>query len=363
MIKRQGAIKSFFLKLANSSFFFVALLFVVLGAGFYYGLGSNATNALVEQILHRQQASARAGASAVATFFGLVGNSVAIISTRDEIINPSDETDVFLNRFIAQWEGTPVTALILTDEEGLVIKAAYSDVAGVTGVSIEDREYFDWVREPHEEKYRVSVPTLSRLRGESYYVVPVVSRVEDKAGNFKGAVVVGVSIDKLAGDYMEGLKISDKTEIYIVKSNGTLIYAPYKELLGVNLFDFVRERPFLGSEVLLKQVEERIGEDRREGKVRIAYPENILSSSKITPRLIAYTHVPLEDRQWTLAVSTPLSDSLMFLAPIYGRQMAGFVLVFLGVLVLAIRLAKTIAYREILKQNRTKTSEKDSKNP
>ena len=93
-----------FSNLFNSIILFALLLLVFLGFVFYLILGKGARNALVEQMLHREQANARAGASSIATFFELVGKTSTAISNRDEIIKPGPQTDVLLESAMLKWK-------------------------------------------------------------------------------------------------------------------------------------------------------------------------------------------------------------------------------------------------------------------
>ena len=338
-----------FSNLFNSIFLFALLLLVFLGAIFYLFLGKSARDALVEQMLHREQSSARAGASSIATFFELVGNSLVVMSNRDEIVKPGPQTDAFLENAMFRWENTPVTSIILTDKSGEVIKAAYREQLGGVGISVANREYFIWVKNAESSDYYVSAAVESRSRGENYYVVPIVSPVFDKEGDFNGALIMGVSISRLTDQYMSHLKISDKTEIYIAKYDGSFIYAPTKELLGKNFFELIEENPFLGSEFLIEKLKEHLG-NVKEGKLEVAYPENIGTASPLRTRLIAYSPVFVKGREWILVIATPIDDVLVSMTPIYFRQAVSVLIIFLAFLGFSVRFAKVYGYKEAMKE-------------
>lgn len=338
-----------FSNLFNSIFLFVFLLLIFLGFVFYLILGKGARNALVEQMLHREQSNARAGASSIATFVELVGNTLITISNSDEIITLGPQTDAFLESVMLKWKDTPVTSIILIDKNGKVTNAVYRELLGKVGTSVVDREYFIWAKNAEISDFYVSVAIKSRLRGESYYVVPVVSPIIDKEGNFNGALAFGISVDQLTDDYMNHLKISDKTEIYIIKHDGSFIYAPTEELLGENLFEFIEEHPFLGSEFLIEKLKERL-ENVQEGKLEVAYPENVGTKSPLKARLIAYSPVTVGDGEWILVVATPTEDALISITPIYFRQAASVLIIFLAFLGFSVRFAKVYGYKEAMKE-------------
>jgi C4-dicarboxylate-specific signal transduction histidine kinase len=317
---------------------------------FYFGLGTYAKNALVEQMLHREQANVRAGASAMGTFFKLVGNSAVRISSRDEVITPSSETDGVFTRFIYQWgQDSPVTSIILVDKTGKVIKAAYSELEGQVGISVADRDYFVWAKDAPAGEFHISGAIISRLRqGENYYVVPVASPVIDENGEFKGVLVVGVSLNRLTEQYLNHLKISDNTEIHLVNKDGTFLYTSFKELLGKNLFEYIQSHPFLGSEALVTEIKKRMA-DRREGKALVAYPTVAGQALPLKARMLAYGPVFIEGHDWILVIATPVEDALISMGPFYIRFVIGMAVAFLLLLALGIRLAKIQAYREAAK--------------
>ncbi len=351
-----------FSNLFNGIFPFALLLLVFLGVIFYVFLGKGARDALVEQMLHREQSNARAGASSIATFVELVGNTLIAISNRDEIITPGPQTDVLLESAMLKWKDTPVTSIILTDKDGKVINAVYRELAGEVGISIADREHFLWAKNAESSEFYVSAAIKSRLRGENYYVVPVASPVINKEGNFNGILAFGVSIDQLTDDYMSHLKISDKTEIYITKHDGNFIYSSTEELLGENFFELIEEHPFLGSEIIIEKLKERL-ENVQEGKLEVAYPENVGTASPLKARLIAYSPVFVKDREWILVIATPIEDALISITPIYFRQAISVLIIFLAFLGFSVRFAKAYGYKEAMKrlQKEKNPSSKSSK--
>ncbi|MBU0572677.1 cache domain-containing protein [Patescibacteria group bacterium] len=337
-----------FSNLFNSIFFFALLLLVFLGVVFYVFLGKGARDALTEQMLHREQSNARAGASSIATFFELIGNSVVIMSDRDEIVKPGPQTDIFLESAISRWENTPVTNIILTDRDGKVIKAAYRELPGEADISLADREYFIWAKNAESSDYYVSAAVESRLRGENYYVVPIVSPVIDKGGDFNGVLIMGVSVSSLTDQYMNHLKISDKTEIYIIKRDGNFIYATDEELQGGNAIEFIIEHPFLGNEILAGRLKELL-KNVQEGKLEVAYPENVGTVFPLKTRLIAYSPISTKDREWILVIATPTEDILVSMTPIYFRQAVSVLIIFLAFLGFSVRFAKIYGYKEAMK--------------
>jgi hypothetical protein len=148
---------------------------------------------------------------------------------------------------------------------------------------------------------------------------------------------------------MNHLKISDKTEIYIAKHDGNFIYASREELQGENAIEFIEEHPFLGSEILTERLKELL-KNVQEGKLEVAYPENVGTAFPLKTRLIAYSPVLIKDREWILVVATPTEDALISITPIYFRQAASVLIIFLAFLGLSVRFAKVYGYKEAMKE-------------
>ena len=176
----------------------------------------------------------------------------------------------------------------------------------------------------------------------------MVSPIIDKEGNFRGALVIKISTPRLAGQYMNHLKISDKTEIYIIKYDGDFIYASEGKLLGENFFELVEKNPFLGSKIQIEEIKEYL-KNVREGKLEVAYPENIEAASPLQTRLIAYSPISTKNREWILVIATPIEDVLVSMTPIYFRQAVSVLVIFLAFLGFSIRFAKLYGYKEAMK--------------
>src|SRR3989344_9328472 len=153
-------------------------LFLVFGLGlvFYLVLGRGVDSTTTEQLLRREQAFARAGASNITTFFQMFGNSIAgfaqLGSTRDRSTNLVGNMD----EFVDQWRDSGlIGGILLTDKEGVV--QFNSDVMGTRdlGVSLSDRDYFIWAKKQSKEgEYFVGQPVVSRVcasKGKTIVVV------------------------------------------------------------------------------------------------------------------------------------------------------------------------------------------------
>lgn len=338
-------LKVFLGNISGNIFVFSIIFFMALGFIFYLVLGSGAREALIEQMLHREQVIARSGAGAIGGFFELAGKSLAILAKNQDIVSQDENSQKTLEEFVSHWKSTSIVEAIIVDKDGEILFVGNKAQTGfVAGVSVADRDYFIASKKAEASGVFMGKPLLPRLGAfEGQLLIPVSTPIFDK-GEFKGVLVADILLSKLINDYLNPLKISSDTEVYIVSSDGELLQTPFKKAVGKNIFQQVLENPFLGSEVLMGEVKKRL-ERGGEGKIDIVYPKN-LTDTTLKRRLIAYSSIEVCKQRFFLAVATPVEDALAFIGPIYTGQIAMFTIIFLAVVAYAVRIAKIAGFRE-----------------
>ena len=313
-------------------------ILLVLAVVFFLGFGTSARAALIEQMLHREQIIARSGANSIETFMNLVGNSITIIAKG----TPTPED---LDVFTEKWNDTPVVGIILTDASGEVIVNSNRTGELGTGVNLSDRDYFIWAKTAAEGQVYVSAPVISRLGTSKGKFIVLISSPVVENGEFKGVLAGAALLSDVPGYFLEPLKISPATRIYLLDDSGVILSSGVPQLIGVNYIDYLASNPFLGSVATVPTFKKALA-SKEEGKIDIALQDE--TNQKLTRYLIAYTPLLLngDERHWLLAVATPAEDALVYMGPIYARQFVAIIVAFLAVLALGIRLAKVIAYRE-----------------
>lgn len=338
-------LKSFWENIFNNLFVFSAIFFVALGFIFYLVLGRSARETLIEQMLHREQVVVRSGAASIESFFELTGRSLIILSKNQDIISQDKNSQRALEEFISHWESTPVVEAIIVDKDGKVVFVGNKTQTGfVTGVSLADRDYFLASSKAKEGEVFVGGPLLPRLGAFQGELLVPISTPIFKEGEFKGVLAAGISLSKLTNGYLDPLKISPQTEVYVLSGDGEVLYAPFKEIIGRNIFQQVSENPFLGSEVLMGEVKKRLDKGG-EGKADIAYPKN-LEGLTLKRMLIAYSPIEINEGRFFLAVATPIEDALMFIGPIFTRQVAVLIIILLAMVIYTGRVAKILGFKE-----------------
>ena len=317
----------------NRAFVLTGVLMLLMAVILYLVLGKQASDALVEQMLHREQLATRAGANSFEIFFNLFSRSLLIQAEREI-------TNSVLNNFSLRWDGTPVAGAILVDESGRVKFNGNRLQAPEVGEDLSDRDYFAWAKTAKKGEVFISSPAISRLgASKGKYIVGVATPIIDDRGVFKGLLSAAVILDEMVGQYLESMKVTEKSLIYLTDEGGDIVLTNQSDVLGKNFFEEISKRPFLGSKVLAEKLR-RILSLRQEGKLDIAAPERML---------IAYAPVAVGNNHLMLGIATPVSDALVFLSPFYFRNLAVIALAFLGFLVIAIRIAKITSYKEAVK--------------
>lgn len=134
---------------------FVFLFTIGLGAAIYLILSHGAEVSTGGQLLRREATIAKAGASNIASFFQVFGQSIAVLSQLSSMENLGTKTLEDMDTFVDQWRDSGlVGGVVLTDRNGVV--RLNSNVLGTSdiGASLADRDYFVWAKgKPKEGEY------------------------------------------------------------------------------------------------------------------------------------------------------------------------------------------------------------------
>lgn len=275
----------------------------------------------------------RAEASNLESFFQIFGGSVAALAKLSSMESWDAETIQDLDTFVEQWrQSNLIGGVSLLDGSGKV--RLNSNVSGTrdTGVSLADRDYFLWAKqnEPEIGEYFVGQAVVSRIGAtKGKIIVPVATPVYQK-GVFVGAVVSSVVLQSLAERYLDLMKVSDQTEVYLVGSSGDLLYDNTgKGTVGSNIFE--TGHPFLGSQPINDAVKDVLSKDKN-------------GNFRIEDRLVAYSPIQLSGRNWALIMTSPVEKVAQVVRPFYIRQVAMLLLVSLAFLLFGLVSSEKIKF-------------------
>jgi len=286
-----------------------AILFLIALAPVYYLLTSNEiTNTALQIQQKRQLELARAEAANLTAFFDTFGQSIGILSQSSSINSYDAITSQELEVFVDQWADSGIIGgLVLTNEAGTVEYNPNIQNKPNLGASLADRDYFKWSQSAQDEEYFIGDPVISRLgASKSQTIIPVASPVFSD-GEFAGVVAASVILQPLANKYLEFLKISEYTDVYLLDNSGQVIYTNQSDI----------DAPAVQ-------------------KIIDTIPDKQLSSEKETVKitqdyLITLTDLPLNNQNWILAVSSPNEASTQNLSSFYVRRIAILLIVYLTV--------------------------------
>ncbi len=345
MSKIAARLNEILLKPQNAFFILTGALIFLISIAIYFLLGKQAKDTLVEQMLHREQLSARAGGKSIETFFEFFGKSMTSLAARVGVERDNKNTRNILEEYIREWKDSPVGGVILTDKNGIVIFNGNKNFVPEIGVSLSDREYFPWAKTAKAGEVFISDPLISKLgysKGKN--IVVVVTPVKANDGSFEGILASSVILSDLKDQYLSPLKISDETRIYLIDYNGVVISSSIEKFIGVNYLDYISKTNIPGNTKIVDILSEAL-KSNEEGKIKIALPDETKGGT-LTKFLIAYAPINTSDKHWTLGIATPESDTLTFLTPFYFRDLAIVALAFLSFLIISIRIAKVVGYKE-----------------
>ena len=351
----------------------IVIIISVAGASIdFWIMGKRVEASLAEQMLHRQQVVARAGAQSIEDFLASVGSSVSSYAQFEKVIEGKEGAQDRLNLFVKRWFDTPVFSIALTDSEGIVVVSANRQGVGQTGVSIADRDYFQWSRDKAlPDEVFIGQAIYGRFGSvEDEYLIPVASGVFSE-GKFKGVLIATVVISELTKVYLNDLKIDEETRIYLIDASGNMLHAPHEKFIGANYFDYLASVDYKGKEEAVEQLWQA-ATATEEGKVDVSLPNEL--TGEIDRFLISHSPVKYQEGgYWALAVASPINTALAFF-PQFNTSLIEilvfiiFVVIVLSCLaILVIRLAQREAFYEgftrgrdhSLRTQKTETKEKN----
>ncbi len=292
---------------------FVWLVSMVgLGVVFYVVLCLGAKATITEQLLRRQQTLARAEASNIMSFFQVFGESVALRAKLGSMERKDASTVKDLDAFVEQWRDSGlIGGIVLTDKDGIVRLNSNILKTPDLGASLVDRDYFVWGKDQSGEgEYFVGQPVISRLGGSKGQTIVVVASPIFQQGAFTGVLAASVKLQPLTKRYLELMKVSDSTDVYLITKSGDLLYnSPAPDDVGASIF-------------------KRLNDDNLKRAVSTT-GEGTLETGE---HLMAYASISLSDQNWLIIMSTPIRTVVNLATPIYIRQFAIFVLISLTIL-------------------------------
>lgn len=316
-------------------------IIILLTAFFYFFLVWRVSSTLVEQVLFKAELAGKAGASSTKMFVENLGFQTSIFATRINIVTPNpQDTPLALKNLVDGMSSTPMTGAILADSRGRVLYGHEKPGPFAGGEDISDREYFKWAESAKEGEIYIGSPIRSKLGfSKGRYIVPIASPII-KEGKFNGVFVTAFFVDELVNQYLNDLKITGNTRIYIIDNKGVIIASPRENLLGINYLDYLKSLNIEGGSTKSGILYSALTSEKA-GAIDISLPDETKNRA-LTRFLIGYAPVKLRDSAWVMAIAVPASDTLASLYPLQFRDLGIIGLVVLVSIVIAFYIERLL---------------------
>lgn len=314
---------------------------LVIGIFIYFKQGEKTQSAMAEQMLHREQLLSRSGALSLNNFTQIISDQVSAGSL-DPAIESLDPqlSQTHLEIFLSGWENGPVSGVILTDANGDVIYGVDRHGPAGKGISVADRKYFIWAKTAKEGSVFIGEPIVSKIGFTTgMFIIPIASPVI-KNGQFNGVFVASFLIDEATRQFLDPLKISNNTRIYLADKSGVILSASIQSLVGTNYYDYIKKLG--GSENVPIQIFNDAVLSNKEGKIDMYLPDESKNDS-LSRFLIAYSPVGIGTVNWVVVISNPADDAFLFTGPFYKDQIIS--LTFLIIVTLIFSIIGITSYR------------------
>ena len=309
------------------------LLFAIIFLSIFFNKISR--DSLVEQVQHRQQLSVRMSVKLIENLINSVGKSLLILSD-----NPRQNE---LDQFVKTWSPSGIAGITVLNNDGVVIKASNTTNILDLGMNLSDRDYYKWAVDDKDQEFRAFTPIVSR-RGPSKgtYVVPVAHPFFSE-NKVNGLFVIGIPLNNLNIDCLENIKILDSSKVFLITSEGQIIYSEYPELISKNIKDGF-EIDFLGKKKVIELILNDLKKDD-ESKLKLAIP-NFENNFKLESYLISSAPIHISNELWKVVVATPEKDLLTFTYNYFNKQIIAVFIVVIIFILLTLRASRNSGYRE-----------------
>lgn len=331
-----------FKTLSSRIYLYGIAIAAILAIFFYFFIGTEARSSVSSQILAEQKVINRAEANNISSFFTSLGNSITILANVDSVKKADVTKEPDIDIFVKNTAPGILGGVILTDSEGNVIYNSNTIGTNDSGISVGDRDYFLWAKEQTDEgKYFVGKPVISRLGASEGQNIVVVASPVFNGSVFKGLVGTSVELQSLTQRYLELMKVSDMTDVYLTDETGQILYSNFDPgTVGSNIVGISPE------------FKNAVGINK-EGSFSASYSDS--NNDNSATHDVVYSPVNVGSQKWTLIMASPVGDIWGTNIPMYIR-----VIVFLVFTLVSMFFFGSVAIKEVGKSNNQISSETNS---
>lgn len=285
-----------FLARERNFYLFYAVLAIVVGVGLYYWAGKSAQTTLTKQISLREQTLGKLAAKRIQDFFIeredkliMLAGMPAIEDLNSPYLKESLEEVLVGARY-------GVADYFRVDPQGQVILRSSGNL---DIVNIADRDYFAWSKEPGNKGkvfYTDIIVSGGGLqKGQSIFIM---ASPTWNGNNYTGLLAISLDISEIAKEFTEELSFGEVagTSSFLLDRSGWFLASSYPQLIGINLFDYISQYRWKGSDKLAFEAKDVSAFPREKF---LEYTFRLPSSGQVVDKIAALEPIELAKGKFT----------------------------------------------------------------
>jgi hypothetical protein len=295
---------------------FFSVLCVLLAAGAYVYAGKSSSRAINEEMQHRETVLVRTGAKLIGKVFSGVADDLVAIAASPDLKSAGDSPAqrALLTTLLTHGKGL-VVDVERVNEKGMIVSGGESDE---NFPSVADRDYFVWAKDI-DNKGQVFYSQTLQFPGGPYQgrrVILLATPVWDNS-KFLGTLSALISTEKLSSEYIQSLYITENSGVFLMGPDGYVYAAKFESRIGLSSLDYANQYKWEGYQSFVAVINNVMAGLDGKGSYNYRNP----NTGKVEERLVAYTPV---NKQFSLLVSVPVSDTNPNNGIFYSRQIEAF---------------------------------------
>ena len=195
----------------------------------------DAKKTAIDDLNQKQMSYARQAGIGIEDFFKQWTNQLLSISRMDDVAELNRTGRNYL-AFTYELNKDNLMTVIRVDARGKVVFIAPAGIEAV-GQDISQRQHMKYLMATGQPAVSEVFKSVGGFDMVALHV-PVV-----RHGKFMGTIGIGINFEKLAGRYLEGIKIGETGYAWMISRDGKELYCPVPGHMGNSVFDNCRDYP------------------------------------------------------------------------------------------------------------------------
>jgi len=306
----------------------------------------DAKKTAIADLNQKQMSYARQAGIGIEDFFKQWTNQLLSISRMDDIVELNRTGRNYL-AFTYELNKGDLMTVVRVDARGRVVFIAPAGIEAV-GQDLSRRQHIRYLMATGQPAVSEVFKSVGGFDMVALHV-PVV-----KHGKFMGTVGVGINFEKLAGRYLEGIKIGETGYAWMISRDGKELYCPVPGHMGNSVFDNCRDYPGI-----IAMAREMI--QGRQGITTYDYNQIRDQEVEKVRKLAVYMPVRIGQTFWSLVVASSEGEVLASLTQFRNNLIMIIALILVGGAVFSfLGLRGWFIIRERRKRSQTESALQES---